>query len=237
MSYLSGNTSFPESKAVSVSHPLPISINFACIGTASIFNFVFWHSNHKVNAFFTPTWVWEVIPDPVAVFPFVHFVWPYENTVIAKAIRLRPCWESFQNTFQNLPQSCVWCGSVISLLSNHNTEGVHNGLCTLWFICNLLTPVNLAGKTVFSRTEYGINEGYGSLKILQCRTPNYLSPYADHSKNNAGIEISWHSSYNRIIHTQIASSHIYKMISLFHPFLFYSHYLLGLRIGTGAASS
>ncbi len=184
--------------------------------------FVFWHLNHRVNAFFTPTWVWEVIPNPMAVFPFVDFVGPYENTAIAKAIRLRPYWERFQNTFQNIPQSCVWCGSVIGLLSNYNTEGVHNGLSTLWFIGNLLTPVNLAGKTVGSmgsiKASVRVIISYGSFRILQRNkpTPNYLSHHADHSKNNVGIEISWHSSPSTV-HAQIASSHIFQNDQLLPP--------------------
>lgn len=69
------------------------SINFVCIGTTSTFNFLFdflafktihaMHFSHRLGC--------EVITNPGAVFSFVHFIWPYEKTVIAKAIRLRPC--------------------------------------------------------------------------------------------------------------------------------------------------
>lgn len=158
------------------------------------FYFVFWHSNHKLNAFFTPTWVWEVIPNPVAVSPFVHFVWPYENTAVAKAIRLRPCWEKFQNTFQNIPQSCVeaWSACYPTIIQRVFIMAYSH--CDLSGICWPLLILRCSPTASMGSIKASIKViiSYGSLKILQCSkpTPNYLSPHADHSKNNVGIEIS-----------------------------------------------
>lgn len=91
--------------------------------------------------------------------------------MIAKAIRLRPCWESFQNMFQNQPQSCVWRGSTISLQSNSPNTSLFIMDCAQ---CDLLGIYRFSqGDCAFlhkSMNQYGAQQGlmisYGSLKHL-----------------------------------------------------------------------